>query len=199
MIRINLLGQPRPKTPAEDVSRGLLISVGALTAGLVLAMIYVGIVYERASVALARANQEIQSLQQDQLRLQVVEIQVRALQREQADIGHRLAVVLQLEAGRGGGEQLLSAMETSVSRTDNLWLTSVKRKGDGLDLEGQAGSINAVADFITALRASGYFTNVDLAETREDDSNPQAVTYRFMMSAQVGNRDKLAPPMGGKS
>jgi Tfp pilus assembly protein PilN len=199
MIRINLLGQARPKTPAEDVSRGLLISVGALTAGLVLAMIYVGIVYERAAVALTRTNQDIQSLQQDQLRLQVVEVQVRALQREQADIEHRLMVVRQLQAGRSGGEQLLSAMETSVARTDSLWLTSLKRKGDDLDVEGQAGSINAVANFITALRVSGYFTNVDIAETKEDDGNPQTVTYSFVMSAQVGNATKPAPAIPGKS
>jgi Tfp pilus assembly protein PilN len=199
MIRINLLGQARPKTPTEDVSRGLLISVGALTAGLVLAMIYVGIVYERAAVALTRANQDIQSLQQDQLRLQVVEVQVRVLQREQADIEHRLMVVRQLQAGRSGGEQLLSAMETSVARTDSLWLTSLKRKGDDLDLEGQAGSINAVANFITALRVSGYFTNVDIAETKEDDSNPQTVTYSFVMSAQVGNATRPAPAIPGKS
>jgi Tfp pilus assembly protein PilN len=175
------------------------MSVGALTAGLVLAMTYVGVVYERAAVALARANQDIQSLQQDQLRLQAVEVQVRALQREQAEIGHRLIVVRQLEGSRGGCEQLLSAMETSVARTDDLWLTSLKRKGDGLDLEGQAGSINAVANFITALRASDYFTKVDIAETREDDSNPHAVTYRFVMSAQVDGKAGPAPVIAGKS
>jgi Tfp pilus assembly protein PilN len=199
MIRINLLGQARPKTPAEEVSRGLVISVGALTVGVLLAMLYVGVVYERDSVALTRANQEIQLLERAKAHLQSVEIQVRALQQEQTDIGHRLDVARRLQAGRGGGEELLSAMENSVARTDDLWLTSLKRKGDGLDLEGQAGSINAVANFITALRVSGYFTKVDISETKEDDSNPQAVTYSFMMSAQVAGTSRPAPGIAGKS
>ncbi len=71
----------------------------------------------------------------------------------------------------------------TVSRTENLWLTKVTRKGNNLTLEGSSASINSVANFITALKRSGYFQKVEIKESKQDEKNPAVQTYTFEISA----------------
>jgi Tfp pilus assembly protein PilN len=63
----------------------------------------------------------------------------------------------------------------------------MERKGDSLDLQGQAGSINAVANFITQLKRSGYFTNVEIKDAQETDLVKSAQTFGFSMTAAIAN------------
>ena len=76
--------------------------------------------------------------------------------------------------------------DNTVSRTDTLWLVSVDRKGDGLTINGAAGSINAVANYITQLRRSGYFQSVEIKESHQDDSNKTVQIFLFSLTAQFG-------------
>ena len=64
---------------------------------------------------------------------------------------------------------------TRFRRTDTLWLTSLDRNGDALTIQGTAGSINAVANFITELKTSGYFDQVEIKESTQD---PKTVADR---------------------
>jgi Tfp pilus assembly protein PilN len=75
-----------------------------------------------------------------------------------------------------------------VGRTDTLWLTSVDRKGDSLSLNGSAGSIDAVANYITQLKRSGYFQQVEIKESHQDASNKAVQIFLFSLTAQ------FAPP-----
>jgi Tfp pilus assembly protein PilN len=73
-----------------------------------------------------------------------------------------------------------------VSRTDTLWLVSVERKGDALTINGAAGSLNAVANYITQLRRSGYFQSVEIKESHQDESNKTVQIFLFSLTAQFG-------------
>jgi Tfp pilus assembly protein PilN len=73
-----------------------------------------------------------------------------------------------------------------VSRTDTLWLTSVDRKADALTINGSAGSLNAVANYITQLRRSGYFQTVEIKETHQDDANKVVQIFNFALTATFG-------------
>ena len=55
----------------------------------------------------------------------------------------------------------------TVVRVDALWLTSLERTGDNLKISGEAGSINAVANFITQLKRSGYFDKVEIKRRKK--------------------------------
>ena len=79
----------------------------------------------------------------------------------------------------------------TVSRTENLWLTTMTRKGSNLSIEGSSASINAVANFITALKRSGYFQKVEIKETKQDDKNTGVQTFNFQLSAEI------TPPQTG--
>ncbi len=196
MIRVNLLGQTRPKGGQAERSRQILILAGALAAGLLVAGTYLWMVYAKSQQELVRMEAKIVAQKQERTRLQQVAAQVRLLQGQESELEHHLEVVRQLANSRRGGEEMLAAVENSVARTDELWLTSLKRKGDGVDLEGEAGSINAVANLIAALQRSGYFTKVDITEAKEDDNNPEAVTYTFGMTAQASGAGNAAAAAG---
>jgi Tfp pilus assembly protein PilN len=77
------------------------------------------------------------------------------------------------------------------------------RKGDNLEIKGQAGSINAVANFITQLKRSGYFNNVEIKEATETDLVESAQTFGFSMTAAVANAstppEAKPQPAGGKA
>jgi Tfp pilus assembly protein PilN len=76
----------------------------------------------------------------------------------------------------------------TVSRTENLWLTTLTRKGTSLSMEGSSASINAVANFITAMKRSGYFQKVEIKESKQDEKNLAVQTFLFQISAEI------APP-----
>ena len=84
----------------------------------------------------------------------------------------------------GGGQELLDAVANTVSRTDTLWLTSLDRQGNGLTIQGTAGSINAVANFITQLKHSGYFDDVEIKESLQDEKNTAIQTFTFTLTTQ---------------
>ena len=76
-------------------------------------------------------------------------------------------------------------LASTVSRTENLWLTTMTRKGNTLSMEGSSASINAVANFITAMKRSGYFQKVEIKESKQDEKNPAIQTFTFQMTAEI--------------
>ena len=73
----------------------------------------------------------------------------------------------------------------TVVRVDELWLTSLTRTGNSIDVQGEAGNISAVANFITQMKRSGYFDNVEIKDAKENDLRPGVETYEFSMSATI--------------
>ncbi len=185
MIRINLLGGSKASggEATDGGRRGW--SAGAGVAGLAVAGVLLGSSYWHAAGQYTAATQQILQLQTEKARLQQVESQVLQLQAEQATLQRQLAIVDALQSNRSGGEELLEAVANSVVRTDQLWLTSLTRKGDDVTFGGEAGSVNAVASFLSVLRHSGYFDHVEMKEAKEDDSNAQAAIFTFSMTAKM--------------
>jgi Fimbrial assembly protein (PilN) len=87
----------------------------------------------------------------------------------------------------------LDQIASTVARTENLWLTSMIRKGNNLSIEGSSASINAVANFITALKRSGYFQKVEIKESKQDDKNVAIQTFNFQLSAEISPPPPAAP------
>ncbi|MGB7280876.1 MAG: PilN domain-containing protein, partial [Candidatus Acidiferrum sp.] len=102
-----------------------------------------------------------------------------------------VSTIEQLQRDRTGGQDLLDMVANTVSRTENLWLTTMIRKGNNLSIEGSSASINAVANFITALKRSGYFQKVEIKQTKQDDKSTAVETFNFQLSAEI------SPPQAG--
>jgi len=186
MIRINLLGRTRPKATRTTVpleatlqfvllAIALVVSLGALWGHFLL--------LERENT---RVLAHIQTQTAEKARLEQLKQQVDNFEKQRAVLQQRIGVIEGLQRNRTGGQELLEAIANTVSRTDTLWLTAVERKGDALTINGSAGSINAIANYITQLKRSGYFQTVEIKESHQDDTNKTVQIYVFSLTAQFG-------------
>ncbi len=185
MIRINLLGQIRPKTSRRPVDTGAALPALFIGAGLVLGVLVLGFLYYSWQSQLSTENSRIKVLQAQKTDLENIKLQVEAFDREKAVLQQRVSTIEQLQRDRTGGQDLLDMVANTVSRTENLWLTTMTRKGSTLSIEGSSASINAVANFITALKRSGYFQKVEIKDTKQDDKNTSVQTYKFELTAEI--------------
>jgi len=186
MIRINLLGRARPKAQRTTVPLEATLQYVLLVIALVVSL---GALYGHY-LLLDRENTKIAAHIQKQTgekaRLEQLKQQVDNFEKQKAVLQQRIGVIEGLQRNRTGGQELLEAIANTVSRTDTLWLTSVERKGDALTINGSAGSINAVANYITQLKRSGYFQTVEIKESHQDSANKAVQIFVFSLTAQFG-------------
>jgi type IV pilus assembly protein PilN len=195
MIRINLLGRTRPKAtrtavPIEATLQYVLLAIALVASTGILYGHYLLMDRENKSVL-----QHIQRQTGEKARLEQLKVQVENFEKQKTVLQQRISVIEQLQRNRTGGQELMDAIANTVSRTDTLWLTSVDRKGDALTINGSAGSINAVANYITQLKRSGYFQNVEIKESHQDESNKAVEIFVFSLTATFG----LPQPAGASA
>ncbi len=185
MIRINLLGQVRPKSARRPVDTGAALPVVFIGAGLVLGALVLGFFYYTWQKQLNEENARIKVLTAQKADLEQTKLQVEAFEKQKVVLQQRVATIEQLQRDRTGGQELLDMVANTVSRTENLWLTEMTRKGNTLAMEGSSASVNSVANFITSLKRSGYFQKVEIKETKQDDKNLAVQTFLFQISAEI--------------
>src|SRR3984893_7937602 len=186
MIRINLLGRARPKAVRQAVPLEAALQLGLLVAALVFSFGLLSIHYWQMDKEDKQVLARIQKQKGEKARLEQLKQQVDNFEKQKSVLQQRIGVIEELQRNRIGGQQLLEAIANTVSRTDTLWLTSVDRKGDSLSINGAAGSIYAVANYITQLKRSGYFQTVEIKESHQDDSNKTVEIFVFSLTAQFG-------------
>jgi Tfp pilus assembly protein PilN len=186
MIRINLLGRTRPKATRTTVPIEATLQYVLLVIALAVSC---GFLYGHF-LLLDRENTKVVAHIQKQMgekaRLEQLKQQVDNFEKQKVVLQQRIGVIEGLNRNRTGGQELLEAIANTVSRTDTLWLTSVDRKGDGLTINGQAGSLNAVANYITQLKRSGYFQTVEIKESHQDESNKAVQIFFFTLTTSFG-------------
>jgi Tfp pilus assembly protein PilN len=184
MIRINLLGRARPKSARPAVPLEATLQVVFFVLSLIVAG---GILYydwHSMTQQSAEVRSQIQRLNGEKARLEQLKAQVEGSEKQRVVLQQRINVIEELQRNRTGGQELMNALANTVSRTDTLWLTSLQRKGDGLTLQGSAGSIVAVANFITQLKRSGYFDQVEITESQQDEGVTAVQMFNFTLNAQ---------------
>ena len=191
MIRINLLGQARPKAAKQAVPLEATVQILFACVAIGLAAVILGITYYQQKHQLDETNKRIASLKAEKASLQQIKQDVDRFESEKSVLQQRIDVIETLQRNRSGAQDMLQTVANTVVRIDSLWLTSLDRKGDALELQGEAGSINAVANFITELKKSGYFDQVEIKSAKENDLLPGVETYGFTMTVAV------AAPTGG--
>jgi Tfp pilus assembly protein PilN len=188
MIRINLLGRARPKAVRQAVPLEAALQLGLLVAALVFSFGLLSIHYWQMDKEDKQVLARIQKQKGEKARLEQLKQQVDNFEKQKSVLQQRIGVIEELQRNRIGGQQLLEAIANTVSRTDTLWLTSVDRKGDSLSINGSAGSIDAVPNYITQLKRSGYFQQVEIKESHQDTTNKAVQIFIFTLTAQ------FAPP-----
>ena len=192
MIRINLLGQARPKAARRAVPLEATLQILMLVLALILGGGFHYMDYWGTSKKIDVVQKHIDQLKIEKARLEQIKLQVDAFEKQKELLQQRINVIEALQRNRSGGQELLDAVANTVSRTETVWLNSLARKGNQLTLTGTAGSINAVAEYITQLRRSGYFQTVEIKETHQND-NPDVQLFEFTVTAD------FAPPAANQT
>src|SRR5271169_6069375 len=195
MIRINLLGQIRPKATKQSVPLESTLQILLGVAALAIALIVLSVTYYSQKHQLDSTNAHIAALKAERTNLQQIKQEVDRFETQKAALKTQIDVIEGLQKNRTGAQELLQMVANTVVRVDQLWLTSLERKGDSLNIAGEAGSVNSVANFITQLKRSGYFDKIEIQEAKEDDVVKSVTTYGFTMTASVAQTPTAqAPP-----
>jgi Tfp pilus assembly protein PilN len=185
MIRINLLGQIRPRAARRPVDTGAALPALFIGAGAVLGVLFLSYMYFQWQGQLNQEKTRIQSLRAQKASLEQTKQQVEAFDKQRIVLQQRVSTIEQLQRDRTGSQELLDMVANTVSRTENLWLTTLTRKGPTLSMEGASASINSVANFITAMKRSGYFQKVEIKESKQDERSTAVQTFTFQITAEI--------------
>jgi len=196
MIRINLLGQTRPKAARRPVDTGAAMPLVFVGAGALLGMLFLLYFYHSWQTQLNDENTRIKQLQAQKTELEQIKQQVEAFEKQKQTLQQRVGTIEQLQKDRTGGQELLDQVANTVSRAENLWLTSMTKKGTMVTFEGASASINSVANFITSLKRSGYFSKIEIKDTKQDERNTAVQTFVFTINAEIAPNGPAAATPG---
>jgi type IV pilus assembly protein PilN len=191
MIRINLLGGAKPKgkkgpavtMPTFDVGNlgGPIIQIAAvlLIAGAVNAAYYYQLDRQRKSI-------EVQARVAEQKNRELADIKVKYLERQkQADsYKRRVDVIDQLRANQTGPLNLLAMIGDTVNGTEAVWLNSMQDQGASVAIDGTALSSDAVANLISNLQKTGFFKNIEIKESYQDEGVKDMQAFQFTLTCE---------------
>ena len=188
MIRVNLLGLPKPKK-----KRGAAVSFeGGKTLGIlgVVLLLVAGVEYFHYG-QLQKTDLEltlkIQTLQAEKTRLEGIRSDYEKFSRQKELLQKRIGIIEGLKAKQAGPMNLLNTLATTVTHTDTLWLTNFDQAGQKITIEGVALSAKAVADFLTQLKESKAFSEMDLKETFQEPAAKDIPRFNFTVNGQLAN------------
>src|SRR6202022_5155010 len=136
MIRINLFGQIRPQSSRRQVDTGAGLPALFVGAGLLFGCLILGYLYYSWQRQLNDENNRIKQLQAQKTDLEQIKQQVESFEKQKQVLQQRVSTIEQLQRDRTGGQELLDQIANTVARTENLWLTTMIRKGNNFSLEG---------------------------------------------------------------
>ena len=185
MIRINLAPVAARRRGASmrlslpSFNLGVLFGILYLVAVAGLGFYWYGLMSEESSLTadVDRLNRELASLK-------TTLGQGAGVKAQLADVKRRIAVLEEITKGQGRPIVLLDSFIDTVPR--DLWITSLEQKESGLKLSGTAFSTTAVSDFMSNLKSSGKFKEVDILISRQAiDKSPSLVTFEVTCKFEI--------------
>ena len=187
MIRINLLGTPKAKArrrPKVTMSAPSLRMLSILA--IVIAFGGVYFMYWRAQTQHEKIQTDLRAADKQLAALAGVKAAFTEKQKEADALKRKFDIIDQLRASQNGPVQLLNTITQTVNSTDAVWLVKMSDDGKAISMDGTALSTTAVANLISNLKKSGYFKNIELKETFQDDAvkDYQAFTFTLVCEKQ---------------
>jgi Tfp pilus assembly protein PilN len=192
MIRINLLGSPKPKgkkgpsfnMPSFEFGNlgGPVIQGAAvfLIAGALNFGYWYQLDREKKSI-------EVKMRVAEQKNRELADIKARYMERQhQADsYKRRVDVIDQLRNTQNGGTvSLLSMIGDTVNGTEAVWLNSMQDQGANVAIDGTALSSDAVANLISNLQKTGFFRNIEIKESFQDEGIKDMQAFQFTLTCE---------------
>jgi type IV pilus assembly protein PilN len=191
MIRINLLEAPKPKNKRSAMPSMPTMEVGDVGSPRLKVLIAFGLAaafnlytwYHLDTEKKAIATNMAQAEQKNR-ELADVKTRYMARQREAENYKRRVDVIDQLRNNQAGPVNLMAMVGETVNNTEAVWLNNMKDQGTSVDIEGMALSTDAVANLISNLQKTGYFRNVEIKESMQDETIKDMQAFTFTLSCE---------------
>jgi type IV pilus assembly protein PilN len=185
MIRINLAPlEARRRLPAMS------LSVPSFNLGIAFGLLYVLAIAGLGFFWYTLASEEsVLAADVDRLNRELASLnttlgQGAGVKTQLTEVKRRVAILEDLTKGQGRSIVLLDAFIDTVPR--DLWITNFEQKESGLKLSGTAFSTTAVSDFMSNLKASGKFKEVDIVISKQAiDKTPSLVTFEVTCKFEI--------------
>lgn len=192
MIRINLLGAPKPKGGKKAAAVSVpSIEVGNVGSPLLQIVAVLALVAAVNGFYWYRLDHErkvieVQMKAAEQKNRELADIKARYLERQkQADAyKRRVDVIDQLRANQTGPVNLLAMIGDTVDNTEAVWLNSMQDQGKTVAIDGMALSSDAVANLITNLQKTGFFKNIEIKEAIQDETVKDMQAFQFTLTCE---------------
>lgn len=185
MIRINLLGLPRPKKGKRSaVAMGGGGGANIMVIALVVALLTgAGNFYWYYSLQndAAKLQKQIADADRESHRLSDIKAKYEVLRKQKETLERRINVIHELQKNQSGPSELLTMVGNTVNRTDAVWLSSMQDAGTSINLVGTALSVNAVASLMQNLKSTGQFKSIEIKETFQDDAVKNMQAFQFTL------------------
>ena len=191
MIRINLLGAQKGKNKRSAASAAAVMEVGDVGSPkmkVLVVLVLAGLVNAGYWYQLDKQHKDIAARMEVALRknAELADVKARYMerQREAENYKRRVDVIDQLRAAQAGPVNLLNTIGQTVNSTEAVWLNSMKDQGTSVDIDGMALSNDAVASLISNLQKTGYFSNIEIKETYQDDTFKEMQAFNFTLTCE---------------
>jgi Tfp pilus assembly protein PilN len=122
--------------------------------------------------------------------LELADVKAKFLERQNQanNYKRRVDVIDQLRASQSGPVNLMAMLGETVNNTEAVWLSKMDDTGANVNLEGTALSADAVANLIANLQKTGYFRNVEIKETYQDEQIKDMQAFQFTLACEKGGK-----------
>jgi Tfp pilus assembly protein PilN len=195
MIRINLLENSKGKRKRAGGSGAAMPTMemgdmGSPKLKVLVVLLVAGALNFSYWYHLDRQAKSIASQMQaaEQKNRELSDVKARFLERQtQANnYKRRVDVIDSLRASQAGPVNLLAMLGETVNGTEAVWLSKMDDQGASVNLEGTALSTDAVASLIANLQKTGFFKNVEIKETFQDDAIKDMQAFQFTLTCEKG-------------
>jgi type IV pilus assembly protein PilN len=186
MIRINLSPPEARRSRGPSVS----LSLPSFNLGILFAIVYIaaagglGFYWYGLAAEETRLTGEVDRLTREIASLKSTLGQGAGVKNQLAEVRRKVGVLEDITKGQGKSIALLDVFVDTVPR--DLWITSLEQKESLLKLSGTAFSTTAVSDFMSNLKSSGKFKEVDIVVSRQAiDKSPSLVTFEVTCKFEI--------------
>lgn len=177
MIRINLAP---PSTKSSFSFSVPAFNLGMVFGAAALALVVVlGGWWWSLSAETRRLTAEIAENKKQSDRLKVIIAEGQRFRRDKELLERRVNAIELVARNQTRPVYLLDAVLDTLPK--DLWLTRMEEKGTQLRFAGTTYSATALSDFMTNLKASGKFKDVDILDAKQDLSkSPRTITFEVV-------------------
>jgi|SRR3954447_18622588 Tfp pilus assembly protein PilN len=194
MIKINLLesskgkgkrGGSGPSMPTMEMG-----DMGSPKLKVLVMIVIVGLANLGYWYRLENMSKEISAKMKvaDQRNHELADVKARYLERQNQANAYkrRVDVIDGLRQNQTGPVNLMAMMGETINNTEAVWLNKLDDQGASVNLEGTALSTDAVANLIANLQKTGFFKNVEIKETYQDEAIKEMQAFQFTLTCEKG-------------